>query len=81
MQESDGIFEWQPGPDRVLECFKTDKIITLCEDWEDPDLRTTIETEPTQNPEIQTNAANEEMPAEPLVCVNGTEEPKGYCLR
>ncbi|XP_071720579.1 uncharacterized protein [Rutidosis leptorrhynchoides] len=78
MQVSDGIFEWQPGPDRVLECFKTHKIITVCEDWEDPDLRTTIETEitrPVDEDNETSGVVNQDLPAESLVCdcVNGYE--------
>lgn len=73
MQESDGRFMWQPGPDRILECFETDKILTLCEDWETPDSRRILETDPTLNQEIG-------MLVESSVRINGTEEQKGYAL-
>ncbi|KAF5821110.1 putative glucan 1,4-alpha-glucosidase [Helianthus annuus] len=72
MQESDGKYVWQPGPDRVLECFQTDKIITLCEDWENPDSRTIIETDPSMNQEIQF--------VEPSVGTTVTEEPNEYAI-
>ncbi|XP_076958212.1 uncharacterized protein LOC143633875 [Bidens hawaiensis] len=64
MQESDGKFVWQPGPDRVLEgCFQTDKIITLCEDWENPDSRIVMETDPTTNQFVEPS-----------------QEPEGYAI-
>ncbi|KAM0009885.1 putative glucan 1,4-alpha-glucosidase [Helianthus debilis subsp. tardiflorus] len=72
MQESDGKYVWQPGPDRVLECFQTEKIITLCEDWENPDSRTIIETDPSMNEEIQF--------VEPSVGTTVTEEPNEYAI-
>ncbi|MFS7904535.1 putative glucan 1,4-alpha-glucosidase [Helianthus anomalus] len=72
MQESDGKYVWQPGPDRVLECFQTEKIITLCEDWENPDSRTIIETDPLMNQEIQF--------VEPSVGTTVTEEQNEYAI-
>ncbi|KAK9057811.1 hypothetical protein SSX86_022649 [Deinandra increscens subsp. villosa] len=69
MQESNGKFVWQPGPDRVLECFQTEKIITLREDWENPDSRMIIETDPTMDQEIQF--------VEPS---DATQESEGYAL-
>ncbi|XP_076939556.1 uncharacterized protein LOC143608394 [Bidens hawaiensis] len=69
MQESDGKFVWQPGPDRVLEgCFQTEKIITLCEDWENPDARIILETDPTTNQEIQIVEPSQE-PEEYAICL------------
>nr|XP_043611024.1 uncharacterized protein LOC122582663 isoform X2 [Erigeron canadensis] len=75
MQESDGVIVWQPGPDRVLECFKTDKTMTLCEDWEDPDSRKII----IDAIEPPPPALNQEIHmAEPLLARannDNTEEP------
>nr|GEU40185.1 carbohydrate-binding-like fold [Tanacetum cinerariifolium] len=78
MQESNGVFLWQPGPDRILECFETDKIITIFEDWENPDYRRIVETDSTSYQELQTVAASEGMQLEQLISTTGTEEPKGY---
>lgn len=83
MQESNGNFMWQPGPDRMVECWETVNIITLCEDWEDPDSRRIFETGPMLNEvlesaatvDIQTVAANERMPVE-LMSSTGIPEPK-----
>ncbi|GJW89665.1 carbohydrate-binding-like fold protein [Tanacetum coccineum] len=81
MQESNGVFLWQPGPDRILECFETDKIITIFEDWENPDYRRIVETDSTSYQELQTVAASEGMQLEQLVSTTGTEEPKEYELK
>lgn len=78
MQESNGVFLWQPGPDRMLECFETDKMITIFEDWENPDYRRIVETDSTSYQELQTVAASEGMQLEQFVSTTGTEEPKGY---
>lgn len=78
MQESKGVFLWQPGPDRMLECFETDKMITIFEDWENPDYRRIVETDSTSYQELQTVAASEGMQLEQFVSTTGTEEPKGY---
>ncbi|KAL8192698.1 hypothetical protein R6Q57_027146 [Mikania cordata] len=61
MQESDGKFVWQPGPDRILQ---TKKNITLCEDWENPDSRIIIETDPIMNQFVEPSF--------------GTQEPEEY---
>ncbi|CAH1418624.1 unnamed protein product [Lactuca virosa] len=83
MQESNGNFMWQPGPDRMLECWETVNIITLCEDWEDPDSRRIFEAGPMLNEvlesaataDIQTVAANERMPVD-LINSTGIPKPK-----
>lgn len=80
MQESNGVFLWQPGPDRMLECFQTDKMITIFEDWENPDCRRIVETDSTSYQELQTVAASEGTQLEQLVSTTGTEERKGYEL-
>ncbi|KAL0344469.1 UNVERIFIED_CONTAM: hypothetical protein Sradi_4278200 [Sesamum radiatum] len=36
---------WQPGPDRILETWDTDKTITVFEDWDNPELRNIAEEE------------------------------------
>ncbi|GER37960.1 carbohydrate-binding domain-containing protein [Striga asiatica] len=36
---------WQPGPDRFVETWYTDKVITVYEDWENPELQNTVEEE------------------------------------
>nr|XP_043639074.1 putative receptor-like protein kinase At5g39000 [Erigeron canadensis] len=61
MRKGNGEIVWQPGPDRVLACYKTDKTMTLSEDWEDPDSRWITEFGATLN--------------QPLVSVSGAKEP------
>ncbi|KAI7739292.1 hypothetical protein M8C21_026627 [Ambrosia artemisiifolia] len=54
LQQTNGQFLWQPGPDRLFQCFQTQNIITLSEDWENPDSRIILETHhPTINQDIQ----------------------------
>ncbi|CAA0827499.1 Carbohydrate-binding-like fold [Striga hermonthica] len=36
---------WQPGPDRFIKTWYTDKVITVYEDWENPELQNTVEEE------------------------------------
>lgn len=38
-----GEILWQPGPNRALETWETNKTIRLCEDWENADLQMMIE--------------------------------------
>ncbi|KAL0333210.1 UNVERIFIED_CONTAM: hypothetical protein Sangu_1477200 [Sesamum angustifolium] len=40
-----GTISWQPGPDRILETWDTDKTITVFEDWDNPELRNVVEEE------------------------------------
>ncbi|KAL3622769.1 hypothetical protein CASFOL_031992 [Castilleja foliolosa] len=40
---------WQPGPDRVLETWFTDKTITVFEDWDDPEIQNIVEEEIVAN--------------------------------
>ncbi|KAK4392304.1 hypothetical protein Sango_2008200 [Sesamum angolense] len=40
-----GTISWQPGPDRILETWDTDKTITVFEDWDNPELRNIVEEE------------------------------------
>ncbi|KAI3788551.1 hypothetical protein L2E82_01321 [Cichorium intybus] len=93
MQESNGKFMWQPGPDRILECFETANIITVCEDWEDPDSRRIFEADPTLNQivesaataDMETVAANERIPVELMDDISSTSIPKtneskGYAI-
>lgn len=83
-QDINGKFTWQPGPDRILECWESDKIITLCEDWENPDSRTIIEAGPTLDQveesaatiDMQVVAAKEEMPVEPSKGTTSTPKVK-----
>lgn len=37
---------WQPGPDRILQTWATDKTITVSEDWDNADLQRLAEEEP-----------------------------------
>ncbi|KAI3666986.1 hypothetical protein L6452_42027 [Arctium lappa] len=84
MQERNGKFTWQPGPDRILECWESEKIITLCEDWENPDSRRIIEADPTLNQveesaattEMQMVATEEGMPVEPSLGTTDTPKVK-----
>lgn len=43
LQENAGTILWQPGPDRVLETWDTEKIITVSEHWDNPELRDVVE--------------------------------------
>lgn len=38
---------WQPGPDRILQTWATDKTITVSEDWDNADLQKLAEEEPS----------------------------------
>ncbi|KAL0316392.1 UNVERIFIED_CONTAM: hypothetical protein Sradi_5517400 [Sesamum radiatum] len=40
-----GTISWQPGPDRILETWDTDKTITVFEDWDNPELQNIVEEE------------------------------------
>lgn len=40
---------WQPGPDRILQTWETEKTITVCEDWDSAELQKLIEEEPNSN--------------------------------
>ncbi|XP_024975044.1 uncharacterized protein LOC112513125 isoform X2 [Cynara cardunculus var. scolymus] len=85
MQERNGKFTWQPGPDRILECWESEKIITLCEDWENPNSRRIIEVGPTLNQveelaataeEMQMVAADDGTTVEPSLGTTGTSKVK-----
>lgn len=36
---------WQPGPDRVLDVWETSNTVTVCEDWDNIELRKIMEEE------------------------------------
>ena len=38
-----GEILWQPGPNRALETWETNKTIRICEDWDNADLQMMIE--------------------------------------
>ncbi|KAM7526468.1 hypothetical protein LguiA_016370 [Lonicera macranthoides] len=38
---------WQPGPDRILQTWATNKTITVSEDWDNADLQKLAEEEPS----------------------------------
>ncbi|KAG6435759.1 hypothetical protein SASPL_100634 [Salvia splendens] len=46
LEEMAGAVMWQPGPDRVLETWDTDKTIAVSEDWDSPDFQSVVEEEP-----------------------------------
>ncbi|KAL4587279.1 hypothetical protein LXL04_000147 [Taraxacum kok-saghyz] len=93
MQDGNGKFMWQPGPDRVLECWEAMNVITLCEDWENPDLRRIFEVDPTLNEvtesaataDLQAVADNERVPVQLMDVISSTgipktNESKGYAI-
>ncbi|KAK4432292.1 hypothetical protein Salat_0991300 [Sesamum alatum] len=45
LKGSTGTISWQPGPDRILETWDTEKTITVFEDWDNPQLRNIVEEE------------------------------------
>lgn len=47
---------WQPGPDRVLQTWETEKTITVLEDWDNPELQMIMEQE-----ELVTHPSEEPM--------------------
>ncbi|CAA2958704.1 Phosphoglucan, water dikinase [Olea europaea subsp. europaea] len=47
---------WQPGPDRVLQTWETEKTITVSEDWYNPELQMIMEQE-----ELVTHMSEEPM--------------------
>lgn len=38
-----GEMLWQPGPNRALETWETNKTIRVCEDWDNADLQMMID--------------------------------------
>ncbi|ESQ40089.1 hypothetical protein EUTSA_v10013736mg [Eutrema salsugineum] len=59
-----GEILWQPGPNRALQTWETNKTIRLCEDWENADLQMMIEEDfvPLIPGENQPSAVNFDMP-------------------
>ncbi|KAL1200597.1 Phosphoglucan, water dikinase [Cardamine amara subsp. amara] len=43
LKATTGEVLWQPGPNRALETWETNKTIRICEDWENADLQMIIE--------------------------------------
>ncbi|KAG9453967.1 hypothetical protein H6P81_006871 [Aristolochia fimbriata] len=58
-----GDIEWQPGPDRVLQTWETNKTIVVTEDWEKAELQVIREeevvTEDTEKAELQVTREEE----------------------
>ncbi|KAF3787953.1 hypothetical protein EJ110_NYTH21981 [Nymphaea thermarum] len=48
LKDASGALEWQPGPDRLMKLWKTERTITIEEDWESPELQKATE-EPCEN--------------------------------
>lgn len=40
---NNGAILWQPGTDRLLQTWETEKIISVSEDWDNPDLQNIVE--------------------------------------
>lgn len=65
-----GEILWQPGPNRSLETWETNKTIRICEDWDNADLQMMIEedfvslnqedyiTHPKQSVRLDTNVSS-----------------------
>lgn len=50
-----GAVSWQPGPDRILKTWETEKMISVSEDWNNPGLQNVVEDEPADDP-IETDS-------------------------
>ncbi|XP_074366748.1 uncharacterized protein LOC141707466 [Apium graveolens] len=50
---------WQPGPDRILQTWETENILTICEDWDSADCQKILEDVPTFN-QIEESIINAE---------------------
>ncbi|XP_017247067.1 uncharacterized protein LOC108218578 [Daucus carota subsp. sativus] len=51
--------QWQPGPDRILQTLETQNTITVCEDWDSPELQSIVEENLTFN-QIEESIITEE---------------------
>ncbi|KAL1194062.1 Phosphoglucan, water dikinase [Cardamine amara subsp. amara] len=69
LKATTGEVLWQPGPNRALETWETNKTIRICEDWENADLQMIIEedfvplnqediTHPQQSMSVNTNVSS-----------------------
>ncbi|OVA02668.1 Carbohydrate binding module family 20 [Macleaya cordata] len=56
LREATGEVAWQPGPDRILRTWETDKTIVILEDWENVEFQKITEEDP------MTNSNTEEEP-------------------
>ncbi|WOH02023.1 hypothetical protein DCAR_0521410 [Daucus carota subsp. sativus] len=55
---------WQPGPDRILQTWETEKTLTICEDWDSADCQKISDEESTFK-QIEESIINAEEITEP----------------
>ncbi|CAN8237580.1 unnamed protein product [Cochlearia groenlandica] len=62
LKSNTGEILWQPGPNRSLQTWETNKMIRICQDWENADLQMMIEEDfvPISQHENQSSVAKEE---------------------
>ncbi|KAM7463978.1 hypothetical protein LguiA_032099 [Lonicera macranthoides] len=65
---------WQPGPDRVLQTWKTKKTITVCEDWDNGNLQKLMVADPTSLENVG-STDNQETPNAKENFTGGIEIP------
>lgn len=61
LKSSNGTVEWQPGADRVIETFKTTKIVAVQEDWEKAELQNIIEETESDRTNHVTTESKEDL--------------------
>ncbi|KAG2241879.1 hypothetical protein Bca52824_096280 [Brassica carinata] len=74
-----GEILWQPGPNRAIQTWETNKTIRICEDWENADLQMMREEDfvPLLNQEEKQSSFNLDMP---LVSENVTHPKQSVML-
>ncbi|XP_073142569.1 uncharacterized protein [Henckelia pumila] len=60
---NDNTIHWQPGPDRILETWETEKTIIVFEDWDHPEFQDIAEEESIADLNDEKSLINSELPA------------------
>lgn len=61
LKDASGALEWQPGPDRLMKLWKTERTIVIEEDWEPPELQKATEGQCETENSLDEVTAEEEV--------------------